>query len=73
MNEAVYTFIVDITKAKFDKKETGDGSIFESISKNKWVNHKKLLSILNDDKEIYLSSLASAYLLFQKSILKAKV
>jgi hypothetical protein len=34
------------------------------------VSHQKLKSILNDNKDLYLSSLASAYLLFQKKILK---
>jgi hypothetical protein len=34
MNECVYTFIADITKAKHIDKKQGDGSIFESISQN---------------------------------------
>jgi hypothetical protein len=34
MNEAVFTFIADITKAKFINKKQGDGSLFENISQN---------------------------------------
>jgi 8-oxo-dGTP pyrophosphatase MutT (NUDIX family) len=34
MNESVFTFVVDITKAKHVKKTQGDGSIFETISQN---------------------------------------
>ena len=33
-NECVYNFIVDITKLKQTSNKLGDGSIFESISKN---------------------------------------
>ncbi|MDR3330456.1 MAG: NUDIX domain-containing protein [Mycoplasmataceae bacterium] len=72
MNECVYTFIADISNAKHVNKKQGDGSIFESISQNHWVSHQKLKSILSDNKDLYLSSLASAYLLFQKRILKIK-
>ncbi|MDR1234556.1 MAG: DNA mismatch repair protein MutT [Mycoplasmataceae bacterium] len=69
MNEAVFNFIVDITNAKQIKKQQGDGSLFENISQNRWATHKVLKQILLDSKNIYLSSLASAYLLFQKQIL----
>jgi hypothetical protein len=34
------------------------------------VSHKQLKEILNSNREIYLSSLASAYVLFQHKILK---
>jgi 8-oxo-dGTP pyrophosphatase MutT (NUDIX family) len=34
MNETVFTFIVDITKAKHIDKSQGDGSLFENISQN---------------------------------------
>jgi 8-oxo-dGTP pyrophosphatase MutT (NUDIX family) len=35
MNEAVFVFIVDITKAKHIDKHQGDGSLFENISQNR--------------------------------------
>lgn len=70
MNEAVFTFVVDITNAKQAKKHQGDGSLFENISQNHWVTHKKLRQILSGSDEIYLSSLASAYILFSIKILK---
>jgi hypothetical protein len=70
MNEAVFTFIVDITHAKHIRKPQGDGSFFENISQNHWVSHKKLKRILNGCDDIYLSSLASAYILFRTMILK---
>jgi hypothetical protein len=70
MNEAVYTFVVDITNAKHLKKTQGDGSIFESISQNHWVSHRQLKAILNKPGYIYLSSLASAYIMFRSAILK---
>lgn len=66
-NECVYNFIVDITKAKQTSNKLGDGSIFESVSKNVWVSHKRLREILLKN-EIYLSSTASAYLLFLDKI-----
>jgi hypothetical protein len=34
MNESVYNFIIDISKAKLAKKVLGDGSLFENISQN---------------------------------------
>ena len=46
MNELVYTFVVDITKCKSVNKKLGDGSIFENISKNRWVSLKTLKNIL---------------------------
>jgi ADP-ribose pyrophosphatase YjhB (NUDIX family) len=70
MNETVYIFVVDVTNCKFVSKKSGDGSIFENISKNKWVTHKQIKDILNSNQHIYLSSLASAYLLFHNKILK---
>jgi hypothetical protein len=62
--------VVDITKAKHVKKTQGDGSIFETISQNHWVSHRKLKEILTGNNEVYLSSLAGAYILFQKFVLK---
>jgi DNA-binding LytR/AlgR family response regulator len=46
-------------------KRLGDGSVFENISQNHWVNLKQLKHILTAKNNIYLSSLASAYLLFE--------
>ncbi|MDR1991699.1 MAG: NUDIX domain-containing protein [Mycoplasmataceae bacterium] len=69
MNESVFNFVVDITNAKQVYKKTGDGSIFENISRNRWVSHKKLKEILTTNKFVYLSSLSSAYVLFTKVIL----
>ena len=66
-NECVYNFVVDITNAKQVSKDLGDGSIFESVSKNIWVSHKRLREILLKN-EIYLPSTASAYLLFLDKI-----
>jgi ADP-ribose pyrophosphatase YjhB (NUDIX family) len=34
MNECVYSFVVDITHCKKASKKTGDGTIFEDVSKN---------------------------------------
>jgi Fe-S cluster biosynthesis and repair protein YggX len=58
--------VVDITYAKQINKKLGDGSIFENISKNKWVSLKELRNILLNKKYYYLSSLSSAYLLFNE-------
>ncbi len=66
-NECVYNFIVDITKAQKTNEGEGDGSIFEEVSRNIWVSHKELKDILKT--KLYLSSLASAYLLFVDKIL----
>ncbi len=66
-NECVYNFIIDISNIKRAHNGFGDGSIFEEVSKNVWVSHRKLKNILKN--ELYLSSLASAYLLFVEQIL----
>jgi hypothetical protein len=57
--------VVDITDAKYVQKNQGDGTIFENISVNKWVSYKKLKKIITTNV-IYLSSLSSALILFQK-------
>jgi Fe-S cluster biosynthesis and repair protein YggX len=57
--------VMDITNAKKANKPLGDNSIFENISQNKWVSYQKLKNILLDKNELYLSSLASAFLLFE--------
>lgn len=68
MNELVYVFVVDITNCKQVKKTPGDGSIFETLSKNRWVSETKLKKILTGTNNVFLSSLASAYILFKKHI-----
>lgn len=66
MNEKVYNFLIDCTNCK-QEKPSGDGTIFESVSINKWVEEKELLEIIFDNKDvIHLSSLESCYLLFLK-------
>lgn len=69
MNELVYIYVVDISNAKHVDKKSGDGSVFENISKNKWITHSMLKKILINKNFIYLSSLASAYLLFANKLL----
>lgn len=69
MNECVYNFVVDIANIRPENNGLGDGSIFEQVSKNIWVSHKQLKDILLCNK-IYLSSLASSYILFQNNIYK---
>jgi hypothetical protein len=63
---------VDITHCKKASKKTGDGTIFEDVSKNTWVSEKRLQSILADQRFPYLSSLASTYWLFLKVIKTTK-
>jgi hypothetical protein len=58
--------VVDITNSKRVSKKQGDNSIFENISENKWVSIEKLREILTNKKHYYLSSLASAYILFEQ-------
>ena len=66
-NETVYNFIFDLTGTKKEVKKEGDGSIFENISKNKWISQKQLEKILFfDDKNFFLSSLMNCYFLFLK-------
>jgi ADP-ribose pyrophosphatase YjhB (NUDIX family) len=65
MNECVYTFVVDITNAIAVNKTCGDGSFFENVSENHWVSQKQLRKILISKHNPYLSSLGSAYLLFE--------
>jgi len=65
MNETVFNYLFDVTNCKKVNKKQGDGSIFESVSKNVWVDEKQLVQILkNKDKKLFLSSLAACYFLY---------
>lgn len=65
MNEKVFNFIVDVSELIPDEIHT-DGSIFESVSYNKWYDEHSFNDILQN--ELVLSSLNSLYLLFLKKI-----
>lgn len=64
MNEKVFCYIVDVTNKKQEKPQN-DGTIFESVSFNKWVTEDELKNILKND--ITLSSLLICYSLFLKN------
>lgn len=70
MNEVVNIFIFDVTDWKFENPKT-DGSFYESISFNKWVNNEELKNIIFSNNELNLSSLPISYLLFM-SLIKDK-
>jgi 8-oxo-dGTP pyrophosphatase MutT (NUDIX family) len=61
MNECVYNYVVNIDNCKQVNKKTGDGTIFERVSKNVWVSEKELQAVLTNTRFPYLSSLASTY------------
>ncbi|QBF34772.1 hypothetical protein EG856_02480 [Mycoplasmopsis phocirhinis] len=61
MNEKVYHFLVDVTDLKQGSINT-DGSVFESVSYNKWYNQSEFENIIYTN--LQLSSLATLYLLF---------
>lgn len=63
-NETVYNFVFDLSSIEKTNKLEGDGSIFENISKNKWISQKSLESVLFDNKKMFLSSLMNCYFLF---------
>lgn len=66
MNEKVYNFLIDATNCK-QQKPSGDETIFESVSTNKWIDKNNLLKIIFENKDkTHLSSLESCYLLFLK-------
>jgi len=66
MNETVFNYLFDVTNCKLVNKKQGDGSIFENVSKNKWVEEKELLKILNNkDGKLFLCSLISCYHLYK--------
>ena len=70
MNEAVFHYLVDLTNKKPITNKLGDGSYFESISKNIWISQSKLQKILYDNNELFISSLAVCYCLFLKHFKK---
>ncbi|MCT4469741.1 NUDIX hydrolase [Mycoplasma sp. HS2188] len=61
MNEKVFNFLVDVSGLK-QGKITTDGSVFESVSYNKWYSQNEFANIVLN--ELTLSSLSSLYLLF---------
>lgn len=63
MNEKVFYYLANVTNKKNETPQN-DGSIFEAVSKNIWVNEKELESILNS--KLYLSSLLICYFYFLK-------
>lgn len=70
MNEKVFNFLINVTNCKYTTPK-GDGSIFEQVSENKWVNQEELIDIMtNKNGQIFLSSLHSCYLLFLKNCFK---
>lgn len=67
MNETVFCFLIDATKAKLINKKQGDGSIFEKVSYNRWISYQQLTKILkSNNKDLYLSSLAICFNLFKE-------
>lgn len=72
MNETVFCFLCDVTRGKLIDKKQGDGSIFEDISFNKWMSYKQVKSILNSNKQLYLSSLLVCLNLFEAKYGKIK-
>lgn len=70
MNETVFNFLFDVTGIKPANKKQGDGSIFEEVSKNKWLTYKQLNSILSN--QLHLSSLSSCFELFNNFYGKIK-
>ncbi|QZX49032.1 NUDIX domain-containing protein [Mycoplasma sp. E35C] len=67
MNEIVYCFIFDVTNLEQEEPKT-DGTLFESVSINKWMTQSEVEDILFKNKEIYLTSLLNAYCLVQKHL-----
>ncbi|MCQ2747990.1 MAG: hypothetical protein MJ223_01830 [Mycoplasmoidaceae bacterium] len=69
MNETVFNFLFDVTNCKTINKKQGDGSIFEKVSINKWLNYNQLKKItLNANGQIYLSSLITCIDLFERYV-----
>lgn len=65
MNEKVFHYLFDVTNLQ-QVTPTNDGTIFESVSFNKWVTLKELESIL--EKDFCLSSLHICFSMFLKRI-----
>lgn len=63
MNEIVEIFLFDITNIELEKPKT-DGSYYENLSYNKWVNFSEFKNIVFSSNDFILSSLAISYLLF---------
>ncbi|SMC15840.1 DNA mismatch repair protein MutT [Mycoplasmopsis agassizii] len=61
MNEKVFSYLIDVTGLKNSEPKT-DGSVFESVSFNKWYSHDEFQKIVKSD--LVLSSLSSLYLLY---------
>lgn len=61
-NEAVYTYIIKIDQNTKTETPKNDGSYFEAMSYNLWVNEKELNNIFKT--ELVHSSLFVAYKLF---------
>jgi len=73
MNETIFNMLVDVTHARPINKQQGDGTVFETHSKNKWVTYNQLKKILhNDNKKIYLASLDTCFKLFEDKYGKTK-
>ncbi|UUD37196.1 NUDIX domain [Mycoplasmopsis californica] len=63
MNEKVFNFLVDVTNLE-QGEIMNDGSLFEAVSYNEWKTAAELETIF--ERELYLSSLTSCYLLTKK-------
>lgn len=61
MNEKVFHYLIDASNVKQDIPQN-DGTIFESVSFNKWINENELKNIFK--KDFCLSSLFICYSLF---------
>ncbi|WP_027124254.1 NUDIX domain-containing protein [Mycoplasmoides pirum] len=65
MNEQIYHMIFDVTGLKQVEPLT-DGSYFESLAENKWMNEKELEKIIFNENTIKLNSLSTCYFLWRK-------
>ncbi|WP_036498661.1 NUDIX hydrolase [[Mycoplasma] testudinis] len=63
MNEQVFHFLFEVTNVPQEIPKT-DGSFFEQIADNVWLNEEQLRKILLDEKAVKLSSLYICYLLW---------
>lgn len=67
MNETVFNFVFDVTRCQIVNKKTGDGSIFEKYSQNKWLSTTQLKKIIaNKSQHYFLSSLLNCLYLFEQ-------
>ncbi|MCF0218092.1 MAG: NUDIX domain-containing protein [Malacoplasma sp.] len=67
MNEKVFYFLADTTNCKQETPQN-DGTKFEAVSQNVWVDQKMIEHIL--DNQIHLASLSICYYHFLKTIIK---